>query len=1141
MSGPMPAVEEGNTQPSPDALDQSGGTNARTSFRPQDQSIDGTASNARIGQLPNQNLTVSTNSFDSGDIGDAAASTSQMSSGASSTSPASTSDSASQSQHLPFGPPRPPSAQPNTQRSDNRLPQPQSVHEGVIHGILEGLFGPMMNPPPAGNDPVATATNASQPEAPLSSTPGGSTIGQNANRSGNQRPGNPDIGTMFSMFGFPPGMMPLQGNSIARESSVNQSASTSGSQAHGTNPSGQPSVQPQPSRFPSGFSFTFDLGPFDIPGPAGPSNSRNQNQNPSNQATPNPNMSTSSGSSGSSGSPGRNAAGAPAVDTGTASSNQTSNNAPNAGMQQPPFAFILNPDGTWMYPQPSGTGAAAGAEGNAESRPAGGNGQPPTPFHFHFPGGSVTAEGNPGGAPPLFQLFSQLFPNGIHPVVVGPGMMNFAFGPQSFMQTRLPPDPERAEELLRGLKDPGMNMMMRLDRVIRADYSQGMNVDGAPQSDGGEGDAEGWKCAVCMETFEDELEEHRQLETSEAGSIQSSSTRTNEDGRKPSISSDADMHDVEMVLAGETREIPKNKTSLKMFPCHHVFHEDCLRPWLAQKTTCPTCRFDVDPHSVTLRRPVVRSNPLRPRARNTASSNRATPYGSRPDTPAFRTENLERAASSVQPSASSEAAMDLDASPAGSSSSDVPAALASSDTASSGSVPTFTQSDAPRSPFAFSRSTGVAQSGVDTGHVDRPPPAAGAEESVNTHDSAGEGRSGSGQRHSENAQHRGGPSFDPAGMQEAVHMLHEILRRGNPEHVNNSNARDTNNNNSSNANQNSSNRTDAAAVTDGSAQNGDAPNGSNSSPRRHNSHTIAIFEIALPDMPAHMMPDTFQGPNDNASQPFGNGMYQNFMIPFGQGNNGMPISGNRAPSDNVEQSGASANAGHHAEASASGDAPHSSANGRGPSSNAVEPESGEGVRPAHPPPRLHRWRSDPEQRHATDPLTGSNGESATGAPVPSQQPPPMERRRGDHPWHPPHVKESFSEWIVSREKALHWRCDDPICLYAPPEHPYTELKEEEWREWKPTDEKLTKIKSYNQYRFSGEENTGLRPVCQHEFHPSCLKVSCLSSNWWYKEPGRQETTVRCPKCRMQGWVRDEEMQPEGAAVPAVNTPTTTTS
>lgn len=36
-------------------------------------------------------------------------------------------------------------------------------------------------------------------------------------------------------------------------------------------------------------------------------------------------------------------------------------------------------------------------------------------------------------------------------------------------------------------------------------------------------------------------------------------------------------------------------------PCSHCFHAECLRPWLETNTNCPTCRFDLDPFSTTLR------------------------------------------------------------------------------------------------------------------------------------------------------------------------------------------------------------------------------------------------------------------------------------------------------------------------------------------------------------------------------------------------------------------------------------------------------------------------------------------------------------------------------------------------------------
>ena len=28
-------------------------------------------------------------------------------------------------------------------------------------------------------------------------------------------------------------------------------------------------------------------------------------------------------------------------------------------------------------------------------------------------------------------------------------------------------------------------------------------------------------------------------------------------------------------------------------PCGHIFHPDCLKPWLENNNTCPVCRFDL--------------------------------------------------------------------------------------------------------------------------------------------------------------------------------------------------------------------------------------------------------------------------------------------------------------------------------------------------------------------------------------------------------------------------------------------------------------------------------------------------------------------------------------------------------------------
>lgn len=56
---------------------------------------------------------------------------------------------------------------------------------------------------------------------------------------------------------------------------------------------------------------------------------------------------------------------------------------------------------------------------------------------------------------------------------------------------------------------------------------------------------------------------------------------------------------------------------VRAFPCSgmHLFHEECLEPWLARKSTCPTCRYDIDPDSLTLRMPETPLSYRRPSRR----------------------------------------------------------------------------------------------------------------------------------------------------------------------------------------------------------------------------------------------------------------------------------------------------------------------------------------------------------------------------------------------------------------------------------------------------------------------------------------------------------------------------------------------
>jgi Ring finger domain len=127
-------------------------------------------------------------------------------------------------------------------------------------------------------------------------------------------------------------------------------------------------------------------------------------------------------------------------------------------------------------------------------------------------------------------------------------------------------DPERARKLVDGLEEVPVGLVRRLERV--GGTGGGMGEDETKGGDGG--------CAICWDRLlgsaEEDVCQHEECEKKEE-----------ESDRIPKAIDEA------------------SKRKIVSLPCAHVFHAECLIPWFSRprQTTCPTCRFNIDPENLT--------------------------------------------------------------------------------------------------------------------------------------------------------------------------------------------------------------------------------------------------------------------------------------------------------------------------------------------------------------------------------------------------------------------------------------------------------------------------------------------------------------------------------------------------------------
>ncbi|KAI5822152.1 hypothetical protein K523DRAFT_422186 [Schizophyllum commune Tattone D] len=176
---------------------------------------------------------------------------------------------------------------------------------------------------------------------------------------------------------------------------------------------------------------------------------------------------------------------------------------------------------------------------------------------------------------PLAALFGALN-GGNNPF---PNLPGLTFAPNFDLASLYPPperdDPAKAKQIIDALEEVPVGLVQRLERV-------------SPEGNG---------CAICWEGL---LEgggvnwgQGQGGGEDKGGAAGGEGGQGGEAEGAPAPTAESTAN-VTTTSPSQTTPTPPRIVAL---PCSHVFHADCLVPWFSRprQTTCPTCRFDVDP------------------------------------------------------------------------------------------------------------------------------------------------------------------------------------------------------------------------------------------------------------------------------------------------------------------------------------------------------------------------------------------------------------------------------------------------------------------------------------------------------------------------------------------------------------------